>query len=256
MPEWTPATQPVPVRVRIPGQPERVVAGTEQPNSLPETNVNAGAPLPQFDPNEHARLFRPHMINGKMHYQQPQFLTARQILKTHILPLESLHTRESIFNQKQADLKNVNQNINFDDDEMTAVNSVSSYGGGRGHGVTEGLTAHGWDWNRPIPLAIDNVGSPTVANGQHRLMYMWQHHPDVPMPVEMQQGELNHWITDEHGDNSAHKDIMTTAYNNPSPENLSAVSDFEKNAAKQKRDSWFAKMAAIGLPKTPVGKDA
>jgi len=253
MPEWTPATQPVPVRVRIPGQPEKVVAGEAQANSLPETNVNAGAPFPQFDPAEHARLFSPHMINGKMHYQQPQFLTARQILKTHTLPTEWEHNpRESILNEKQEDLRKATQGFDVESGQRTAVNDASAYGSGTGHGVTEGLTNKGWDWDKPIPLGVDLSGYPTVGNGQHRLAYMWRHHPDVPIPVEMRD-ESSSWIV---GNREAHKAVLTHALDNPSPENLSAVSAFEKNAAKQKRDSWFAKMAAIGLPKTPVGKDA
>ena len=255
MVDFKPQTQSVPVRMRIPGQPETVhVAGEMQPRSLPETFVNSGADLPKFDRYEHDRLLNTHMFGGMPHYQQPQHMTARQILETHNLTDEwgTGRTRKEVIERKLNDLQDPDARIRGfygtdvegatrESKANSALGSATSFGGGLGHGVVEGLTNRGWDWDKPIPLGMDG-SFPVVRNGQHRLAYMWMHHPDVPIPVEM-DNTSNNFI------NYAHRDKLMDALNNPTSKNMANVTAFEKNASKEKRDKWFAKMASIGLPK-------
>jgi len=255
-PDWKPETQPVAVRMRVPGEPEKVFAqGEEQPSSLPETNIHVGEAVPQFDPAEHARVFGSHWVNNTLHYQQPQFMTARQILKTHRLVDETgvsnTRVRSALLLKKLREINFANSKSYTDDANLLAVNNASSFGAGSGHGTTEGLTNKGWDWDKPIPLGVHpESGDPAVLNGQHRLAYMWMHHPDVPMPIETTDSAESF----VEGRTREHRAAIQKAYQIPSQTNLDALGDLEKSAAKEKRDLWFAKMASVNLPKPPAEK--
>ena len=145
-----------------------------------------GDEVPDFDPDEHARLI------GNAG-STPLFMSAREILSTHHLledtgALYDTPWRNSIIARKTEETLNEDKHLIGTD-----------LGSGRGGGLADSITKNGYDWSRPIPLAVrgidhsnsahiadrQNKFAPMVVNGHHRLAYMWTFHPDEPMPVDI-----------------------------------------------------------------------
>jgi hypothetical protein len=142
--------------------------------------------VPDFDWKEHDRLI------GKAG-STPLFMSAREILSTHHL-LEDIGAlygtpfRKKIIEQKtEESIHSPHRAIGTD------------LGSGRGGGLADSITKNGYDWSRPIPLAVKGIDhsnsahiqdlqpkmTPMVVNGHHRLAYMWTFHPDEPIPVDI-----------------------------------------------------------------------
>jgi hypothetical protein len=142
--------------------------------------------VPKFDPKEHARLI------GKAG-STPLFMSAREILTTHNLHDDigaiygSTESKGQIIRQKTMNTVTPNPDTRID------------LGSGRGTNLGDSITKNGYDWSKPIPLAVKGVDlsgspnhrdlqkkfSPMVVNGHHRLAYMWTFHPDEPIPVDI-----------------------------------------------------------------------
>jgi hypothetical protein len=141
--------------------------------------------VPDFDPAEHARLI------GKAG-STPLFMSAREILTTHHLLEDSGAAfgspwRKAIIGNKTRDAV------------KPSTDTAPDLGSGRGEGLGDSITKNGYDWSRPIPLAVKgtnmsnsanvndhwNRHSPMITNGHHRLAYMWTFHPDEPIPVDI-----------------------------------------------------------------------
>lgn len=146
--------------------------------------------IPDFDYAEHNRLFRTGMARGQSYWIKPTHLTAREILSSHTLVDEHAGgDRDDIFRTKMADI--INQR-GLTPSGAAKENEVSKVGNGSGAGLEDSITSKGYDWSRPLPLTVAGAShkgqtmsdDPTVVNGQHRLMYMWAHHPDEPIPFE------------------------------------------------------------------------
>jgi hypothetical protein len=79
------------------------------------------------------------------------------------------------------------------------TDTAMDIGSGRGVNLGDSITKNGYDWSKPIPLAVKginmsnsanmndhwNKSTPLVVNGHHRLAYMWTFHPDEPIPVDV-----------------------------------------------------------------------
>ena len=123
--------------------------------------------------------------------QAPMFMSADEIMRTHKLIQEHNEVpRRRLVDNKYDEA--------FTRPQDTYSGRNFNPGDGSGAGVAESIEAHGYSHNHPIPLGIkgiratgpfggkateENVG-PTVANGQHRLAYMWMHHPDKMLPID------------------------------------------------------------------------
>lgn len=152
---------------------------------------NRPSDMPAFSQAAHDKLFRTGMDGkGQTYWIKPTHLTARQILATHVLVDEhSGEDRAVIFHRKMNDL--VNKRGLTSRAELRE-NEVSKVGVGSGAGVEDGITNNGYDWSKPLPLTTAGMSykgevasyDPTVVNGQHRLMYMFAHHPNEPIPFE------------------------------------------------------------------------
>jgi len=226
--------------------------------------------VPDFDQAEHDKLFQKRMVNGVPHWTAPTQLTARQILASHRLEGDDQPrtTRSDIYVNKMTDIMmpkygNVNSTQRQFLAQDAVVNATSKYGAGSGAGLDDNITKHGYDWTKPILLSTLGVdpnhappgtaGQPRVANGGHRLMWMFTHHPDVPIPVE----------TDVHRhsmglDVSNHVENITAmsdvANRNGRPEDITAMNMYEKQAEDKKASDWRDSMAKAYPEKYGSGK--
>jgi hypothetical protein len=142
--------------------------------------------VPDFDWKEHDRLI------GNAG-STPLFMSAREILTTHNL-LEDQGVRFGTPNRKAIIERKTAESIYNPDNAIG-----SDLGSGRAGGLADSITKNGYDWSKPIPLAVKGVDhsndahtqslqkkmTPMVVNGHHRLAYMWTFHPDEPMPVDI-----------------------------------------------------------------------
>jgi hypothetical protein len=118
-----------------------------------------------------------------LHAQAPMFMSADEIMRTHKLVTEHNGTpRYKLVGEKYDEA--------FTDPRRTLSGRNYNPGTGTGAGVADSIAQHGYKHNQPIPLGIlgvkgseENEG-PTVTNGQHRLSYMWMHHPDTMLPID------------------------------------------------------------------------
>lgn len=129
------------------------------------------------------------------HVNPPMFMTADEIMRTHGLIGE--YAGENPTNASRADVVAGKYHETFDTSYKNGWNEHTyNPGVGTGSGVADSIEKHGYNWNKPIPLGIkgleddfsgkEDYPEPMVANGQHRLAYMWMHHPDTMMPVDAQ----------------------------------------------------------------------
>jgi hypothetical protein len=210
--------------------------------------------IPDFDQAEHDRLFQKRTVNGVPHWTAPHQMTARQILSTHRLEGESkLMDRSEIYRNKMADLlvpkygQLTAQQAKFHEEDAV-VNSVSKFGAGTGAGLDDHITKHGYDWTKPILVSTQGIppehtqgmvgqDRPHVANGGHRLMWMFTHHPDVPIPIDADIHRIGTG-TYEHV-----QTVNDAVYNGLRPEDLEAVKASEEQMDSKKASDWRDSMA-------------
>jgi hypothetical protein len=207
--------------------------------------------IPDFDQAEHDRIFQKRMVNGVPHWTQPHQMTAREILSTHRLESESSGlSRADIYGYKMMDIlapkygQLTPQQRRFHAED-SAVNAVSRYGAGSGAGLEDSITSHGYDWNKPVLLSTLGpnytdgrafTDKPQVKNGMHRLMWMFTHHPDVPIPV--QSDVRGHAFDGDHINTAM---SMAVASNNPQDYGL--VHKVEEQTDELKKKNWRNEMA-------------
>jgi hypothetical protein len=143
--------------------------------------------VPNFDWKEHDRLI------GKAG-STPMFMSAREILTTHHL----LEDTGALFGtpwRNKIIARKTEESIH----NLANPRGTEDLGSGRAGGLADSITKNGYDWSKPIPLAVKGVDhsnnahiqdlqrkmTPVVVNGHHRLAYMWTFHPDEPMPVDI-----------------------------------------------------------------------
>jgi len=137
---------------------------------------------------------------------------------------------------------------------VTAVNMDSTYGSGTGAGIDDNITHHGYDWSKPVQLStlgpdpshlydMSVADQPRLANGGHRVMWMFTHHPDVPIPVDTEPRRSGMGITPQH--HNTNINAMSDAANNGlKPDDVAKMKDAQEQEERDRVETWRGSMAA------------
>lgn len=209
--------------------------------------------VPDFDQAEHDRLFQKRMVNGVPHWTAPHQLTARQILATHRLEDDDFISRSEVYRNKMADLMVPKYNTlmphqKTEYDEEQRLNTGTKFGTGSGAGLDDSITKNGYDWSKPVLTSTQGVDPkysngmvrppvPRLANGGHRVMWMFTHHPDVPIPIET---DVYRWGM---GDPSHFQTLNKAVTKGARPEDVEEVRASEEQMDAKKASDWRASMA-------------
>lgn len=212
------------------------------------------AEVPDFDQAEHDRLFQKRMVNGVPHWTAPHQLTARQILATHRLEDDDRVPRSEVYLSKMTDIMvpkytQLRPHRQAEYEEEQRLNAGTKFGAGSGAGLDDSITSHGYDWSKPVLTSTQGVDQrqygngmvrppvPRLSNGGHRVMWMFTHHPDVPIPIE----------TDVHrfgmGDYSHLQTLNTAITKGARPEDVETVKSAEEQMDAKKASDWRDSMA-------------
>lgn len=102
----------------------------------------------------------------------PMFMSAREIVNTYRLgdaklPQQTLSVKESLLKVKAA----------------LAEGPSKERWEGQSAGVAASIRSQGYSWSSPVVINHDSPHGPAVMNGHHRLAYMYENHPDEPIPL-------------------------------------------------------------------------
>jgi hypothetical protein len=220
--------------------------------------------VPDFDQAEHDRLFQKRMVNGVPHWTAPHQLTARQILATHRLEDDDVIPRSEVYRNKMADLivpkyTQLPSHMQEEYNEEQRLNAGTKFGAGTGAGLDDNITSHGYDWTKPVLTSTQGVHPkhsngmvrppvPRLSNGGHRVMWMFTHHPDVPIPLETDvhrfgMGDVQHLMT-----------LNTAVTKGARPEDVEKVTASEERMDSEKASDWRDSMAKAYPDKYGSGK--
>jgi len=258
--------RPLQVTVHVAGRDGKI-KGTPLPIANPGQHEEAvlisqrAKEVPDFDQAEHDRIFQKRMVNGVPHWTAPHQMTAREILSTHRLEGDESVPRSEVYEEKMNDLqvpkylKSTMRPYDLDwHNRVTAVNMDSTYGSGTGAGIDDNITHHGYDWSKPVQLSTLGVhpsqlydmsiaDQPRLANGGHRVMWMFTHHPDVPIPVDTEPRRSGMGITPSH--HITNINAMSDAANNGlKPDDVAKMKDAQAQEESERVENWRGSMAA------------
>jgi hypothetical protein len=244
-----PRPKPLDVTVHVAGKDGKL-QGTPLPIAKPgevnEDRLIASRinEVPDFSQAEHDRLFQKRLVNGVPHWTAPHQLTARQILASHQVENEDYFGRQHMYVTKMTDMMkgkygglDTGQQMAWNED--TKISDYTNLGGGTGATVDENITKNGYDWNKPIVVSTNGGGTttgPQIINGNHRLMWMFTHHPDVPIPIETH-------IRRAAFVNPKTRHALSDAAYDPSEKNLTKLRDEEQGNITTMKENWLNEMA-------------